>query len=290
MFGYVTPDKPYLYMKDDVLYKALYCGVCKGIGKSCGQISRFTLTYDITFMSAIIHNLLGVDVKIKREHCVAHPLTKRPMANVDEITEALGALNVVLAYYKLSDDVLDEKKGGIKRFFIKGGFKRAAKKYPEFVKIVESEYKKLYALESNSENRIDVICDPFANMLKDLSRELLKGKSTEYTDLLFYNLGKWIYLIDALDDYDKDLKKGDYNAFKAAYNAKNYAELKKNNAEEISFILGATISAIDESLLKIEFKFNSDLIKNVASRGTKERTKTVLLKTEKNKKKESDKG
>ncbi len=284
MFGYVTPDKPYLYMKDDVLYKALYCGVCKGIGRACGQIPRFTLTYDITFMSAIIHNLLGKDVKIRREHCVAHPFTKRPMANVDEITEELGSLNVVLAYFKLSDDVTDEKKGGIKRFFIRGGFKRAAKKYPGFVKTVETGYKKLYALEKGGENRIDAISEPFANMLKELSRALLNEKSTEFTDLLFYNLGKWIYLIDALDDYDKDLKNKSYNAFYAAYGAKNFDDLKAKNAEEISFILGSVISAIDESLLKLEFKFNADLIKNIASRGTKERTKTVLLKTAKNKK------
>lgn len=287
MFGYVTPDKPYLYMKDDVLFKALYCGVCKAIGKTCGQISRFTLTYDITFMSAVIHNLCGVDVKIKREHCVAHPFTKRPIANVDEITEALGALNVVLAYFKLSDDVADEKKGGVKRFLIKGGYARAAKKYPEFSKIVETEYKKLSELEKNGENRIDAVCDPFSNMLKDLSRAMLGEKTTEYTDLLFYNLGKWIYLIDALDDYDKDIKKGDYNAFYVAYGAKNYAELKEKNAQEISFILGSVLSAIDEAILKLDFKFNADLIKNIASRGTKSRTKVVLQKTDKTKKKEA---
>ena len=53
MFGYLVPDKPYLYLKDDTLYKALYCGVCKSIGKVSGQRARFTLTYDIAFLSAI---------------------------------------------------------------------------------------------------------------------------------------------------------------------------------------------------------------------------------------------
>ena len=42
-----------LYMKDETLYKALYCGVCKSIGKTCGEIARVTLTYDIAFLSAI---------------------------------------------------------------------------------------------------------------------------------------------------------------------------------------------------------------------------------------------
>ena len=64
MFGYVVPDKPYLYLKDDTLYKALYCGICKSIKSSVGQIARFTLSYDMAFMSAIAHNILGVDVVI----------------------------------------------------------------------------------------------------------------------------------------------------------------------------------------------------------------------------------
>lgn len=50
MFGYVKPDLPYLYLKDDKLYKALYCGVCKSIGKTCGQKARLSLTYDIAFL------------------------------------------------------------------------------------------------------------------------------------------------------------------------------------------------------------------------------------------------
>ena len=44
MFGYVRPDTPYLYVKDQTLYEALYCGVCKGIGKTCGQMARLGLS------------------------------------------------------------------------------------------------------------------------------------------------------------------------------------------------------------------------------------------------------
>ena len=80
MFGYVKPDTPYLYIKDDTLYKSLYCSVCKSIGKICGQRARLGLTYDIAFMSAFIHNVAGVDVKIEKKHCVAHPVTRQRRA------------------------------------------------------------------------------------------------------------------------------------------------------------------------------------------------------------------
>ena len=79
MFGYVTPENAHLYMKDDVLYKALYCGICKSIGGTCGQVSRLSLTYDVAFLSAIAHNIVGRDVTVKKSHCVIHPVTKRPI-------------------------------------------------------------------------------------------------------------------------------------------------------------------------------------------------------------------
>ena len=134
MFGYLKPDNPYLYLKDDVLYKALYCGTCKSIGLTCGQIARFTLTYDIAFMSAIAHNVLGVDITINKERCIAHQIKKRPVAQPDEISKTLGAVNVILAYYKVKDDILDENKGGIKSSIIKGGYKKAKKLYPEIAR------------------------------------------------------------------------------------------------------------------------------------------------------------
>ena len=80
MFGYVRVDTPYLYMKDDVLYRATYCGVCKGIGQVCGQAARMGLSYDATFLSAILHNIRGEDVKIEKQRCLAHCVRARQIS------------------------------------------------------------------------------------------------------------------------------------------------------------------------------------------------------------------
>ncbi len=90
MFGYISPDAPYLFKKDETLYKALYCGLCKGIGAGCGLAARTALTYDMAFMSALVHNIKGEDVKIERARCFLHLIKKRPIAAVDETTVALG--------------------------------------------------------------------------------------------------------------------------------------------------------------------------------------------------------
>ena len=67
MFGYVRYDIPNLYIKDFMLYKAMYCGLCKGIGASCGQMARVGLTYDVTFLSIILHNMTGVDIRVEKQ-------------------------------------------------------------------------------------------------------------------------------------------------------------------------------------------------------------------------------
>ena len=43
MFGYVKTDFPNMYMKDNILYKAMYCGLCTGIGKSCGHKKKLNI-------------------------------------------------------------------------------------------------------------------------------------------------------------------------------------------------------------------------------------------------------
>jgi hypothetical protein len=272
-------------MKDDTLYKALYCGVCKSIGKCGGQCARFTLTYDIAFMSAVIHNLTKTDVEIKREHCIIHPITKKPMAKPDDISLNLGALNVILAYFKIKDDILDNGRGRLLKLLFSRGYKKCAKLHPELVEIVQTNYEKLYLLEQEKETSIDKIAHPFAMMLAELSDILLKEYKNEYTNAYFYNFGKWIYLIDALDDYDKDIKKGNYNPFYYAYRAENYSDLKSKHGEEISFIMSATLNGIESNFSNLRFGFNADLIRNISTRGAVGTTKKVLLKEHKGNKK-----
>lgn len=267
MFGYVKPDTPYLFVKDETLYKALYCGVCKAIGSSCSQMARMSLTYDIAFLSAFAHNVTGEDVTIKRERCIAHPLVGKPMASRDRLTEKLAAINVILARYKVLDDVYDTGKGKVKAAFFSRGYKKAKKKFPEIEEIVKRRYFELYELEKAGEKSLDRICDPFAVMLAELSGEALGKSANEGTYRLFYSLGKWIYLIDALDDLEKDVKKGNYNAFFACYGESSFAALAEKYGEEVNFVFVSLFEVIREEALKVKFLFNSDLVKNVLLRG-----------------------
>ena len=267
MFGYVQPDTPYLFVKDDTLYKALYCGVCKAIGSSCSQIARMSLTYDIAFLSAVAHNVCNADVVVKRERCIAHPIRPRPIASRDELTEKLAAVNVILAQYKVKDDVYDSGKGRIKGLFLSGGYKKAKKKFPKIDKIVKEGYYSLSEKEKRGETSVDMVCDSFAELLAKLSDEVFAEYATESTHKLFYAIGKWIYLIDALDDFEKDVKKKNYNLFVTAYGETDFKIFAEKHFKEVDFIFSSVFSAIAEEAEKVKFYFNGDLIKNILLRG-----------------------
>ncbi len=281
MFGYLKPDKPYLYLKDETLYNALYCGICKSIKKTSGNASRFALSYDVAFLSALTHNVCGVDVDVKRKRCVAHPIKSRPIASVDEISKKLASLNMILAHYKLRDDVLDEHKGSFKSAFISKGYKRAKKLQPEMDKIVYDGYKNLLSLEQKGEKSVDIVSDSFATMMAKISNVLFGEFSTEYTYNLVYALGKWVYLIDALDDYDKDIKNKSYNVFYNAYGQNSYAEFIEKNSSEIAFIFNTVFTQISENYKQIPKKFNGDLVENVLFKGIPKTTVTILTKLKK---------
>lgn len=276
MFGYVRYDLPNLYIKDMMLYKALYCGLCKGIAQSCGQAARMGLSYDITFLSALLHNISGKDIKIEKQNCFEHRIKKRPIAVVDDLTAELGALNTVLCYYKLTDDIEDGGKGRGKRLWFKKGFRRAKKAYPEMVALVENYMAAQSKTEREKCASPDMAADATAMMMQSLSDYFLKEKATDQTRRLFYGLGKWIYLIDALDDYDKDKKKHNYNPFVLCYASENKKQLLENNGEEIGFLFHTLFYDVRESLAGIPFYFNRDLTDNVILRGLPLETERVM--------------
>ncbi len=276
MFGYISPDAPYLFKKDETLYKALYCGLCKSIGAGCGQTARTALQYDMAFASALVHNIRGEDVKINRARCAIHWFKRRPIAAVDETTIALGCVNTALAYFKLCDDKADGEARGALRHLYKKGYKRVVKRHPQLAEIVSAQMRAQTELEKAGCAVIDQACEPTAAMMRDISNYLLGEYSTPHTQKLFYNLGKWVYLIDALDDYDKDVKKGRYNVLYNVYGEGCKAQAVKKGEKELVFIFDMLFAQLRESIANIKFRFNHDLTDNIILRGIPLKTKAVF--------------
>ncbi len=264
-------------MKDTVLYRAMYCGLCKGIGGCCNQRARLALNYDLTFLSVLVHNLANADVQIEKKHCIIHWFRKRPIAKVDDLTRRIANLNVILAYHKCNDDVLDNGKGRVKRSFFKSAYKKAVKNEPKLDKIVTEKYAELIKLEKQNCDSVDISADPFGKMMREIAVELLGEVCTDNVKELAYNLGKWIYLIDALDDFDKDLKKKSYNVFVNVYSGiKDKKTLLEQKRGELESIFSTVLSDIINLTRNLEYKFNHDLTDNILLRGLTCQTKIIM--------------
>lgn len=276
MFGYIQPDGPYLFVKDEKLYRAAYCGMCKSIGKACGNMPKSALTYDVAFMSCLLHNIADCDMAVERRRCAIHPFRRRPMAKADDISLLLGCLNTALAYYKLLDDKADGDKKGLFAFVYKRGYKRALKAHPHVAEIIENYVREQREIELRGSAIIEEACEPTAKMMASVSDYALGEHATEHTHALVYDVGKWIYLADALDDYDKDVKKGRYNVFYNAFNESCKKLAVAKYGEEINFIFNSLFADMRYRLSNVKFHFNHDLTDNIILRGIPLKTRSLV--------------
>ena len=280
MFGYVTPDKPYMLMKDYALYRCVYCGICKSLQENYGTMPRFTTSYDSVFLSLLLHNYLNIDYTIKKQNCILHPLKKRNVVLNDEISKQVVTVNILLAFHKFTDDIIDGegfKKRFLRFLIVKKAYKKAKKIMPEIDSIIKEEYSRLRAFEKAGEKSIDKVSDCFAKMMERICKGMLKDKSTQELERIFYNIGKWIYLIDAVDDLEKDKKSGCYNPLIAAYGSFEEVNVFKEKIKgNLSFTFNCIYNVIEQDLNATYFYFNTDVIRNIMISGLKSRTNMLL--------------
>ena len=135
-----------------------------------------------------------------------------------EAMHLAGGVSVIMAYYKLYDTITDSGffkrlAARLLRVFLSGGFRRARKAYPDIEaaagKMIESQQ-----LAERKGSGIDESADPTAKMLSFLCERLSDDEMTRRVLSRFgYCLGRWIYLIDAADDLEKDIKHRCFNPF-----------------------------------------------------------------------------
>ena len=272
MFGYVRINKMDLTFREYEHYKSYYCGLCKYLKENHGGISRLGLNYDITFLIVILSAIYKPKTNIFEEKCIVSPF-KNKKKIINEITEYAASMNILLTYYKLQDNLLDDK--GIKDIFAYNLYKNklslAHKKYPHKSNIIREQMNLLNQLEKDKECSIDKISNSFGEIMG----EIFSYKDDEYEDDLRkigFNIGKYIYILDAYEDLEEDYKKGRYNPFIEYINNKNELKLKVDRL--ISISLGLLSSSIDN----LKLQLNRGIIENIVYSGVYLRYKNILEK------------
>lgn len=105
--------------------------------------------------------------------------------------------------------------------------------------MMKKSFSSLNALEKQKCDSIDRVADTFATLMRDITRSLIQTDDT--IDTFTYNLGRLVYLLDAVDDVEKDQKKNRYNPLLLNYGeCANKQDYLAKNADELSFLLKST--------------------------------------------------
>ena len=224
MFGYVTVNKPELKIKDYYRYKGYYCGLCRVLKERHGRVGQMTLTYDMTFLVILLSSLYEPKTESLEERCLAHPSKKHPVL-YNEITEYAADMNIALTYHNLLDDWKDDKsvKGLAGSQLFQRKYKKIEAKYPRQCKVIEDTLKKLESYEKEDSTNLDEVAGCFGELMSELFLFRKDEWENELRNIGFY-LGKYIYLMDAYEDIEKDLKKKSYNPLKEYYEQENFDE------------------------------------------------------------------
>lgn len=288
MFGYVTPCKMELKMKDYEKFKAYYCGLCRSIKKNYGNFPRITLNYDMTFLAILLDSFSKEERELDRIRCIVHPTEKKIIIKNNKAIDYAAYCNIILSYYKLLDDANDDKK--LSHKLMGDLLKRYLKNNKDTEKIetyIKNSLSQLSAMESGKiENlNLDKISHPFADLTGFLiSNYALDKNIKESLYFLGYNIGKWIYLIDAFDDLEKDMKENKFNAINNILNVNqlSYLDFSRKIEERIDFILTTCGANALNILQRLPIKRNIDLLYNIIQFGLMEKMDKVFKRSEKN--------
>lgn len=270
MFGYVRINKMDLTFREYEHYKAYYCGLCKYLKRNHTELSRMTINYDITFLIVLLSSIYQPSAQVFHEKCIVDPVKKKKHI-INEITEYAASMNILLAYYKLEDDVNDEGdiKSRLVRRAYRKSFKTAYDKYPQKADFIKACLGELRSLEEDQSTSIDQTSNCFARLLE----EIFDYKDDEYRDRLRkvgFNLGKYIYIMDAHEDLDEDLEKGRYNPFT------DYKDDREALKLRVDKLIGMTLSRLEEAILDLDIKVNKSIIDNIIYSGVYLRYKGLI--------------
>ena len=279
MFGYIVVDKPDMYIKDFTMYKAFYCGFCKGVGKRCSQLMRFTTNYDMTFFDILLHSVYGREVVISNEACVLNPIKKKSICVHDDLSAVSIDINTILLHYKLRDDVYDSGSCSgrfIDSAVIRRHYKAAAKRMPQADKVCSDGYKELRRLEGERCPSLDAVAHPFADMMRSLAEIAFGDKYDDSIGELMYNLGRWVYFCDALDDIDDDFKDKTYNPFLIDYDYKSREQFIKERGAEAEFALRSAYKAVCDAFAGVSTPLYEGVLTNIIWYGLLSTTNKII--------------
>ena len=280
MFGYIAPLVPELKVKEHEAFKGYYCGLCKTIKEKYSNTARFMLSYDCAVLSLLLSSLSDEMPQVTKERCIASPFKKKTIIRSKQAEYAAG-VNVLLGYGKVKDTAADDKKlyAHILLTLFGRQFKHASADYENLSEKFLLHLGSLAELEEKKCDNIDEVSSQFGELLAgvfSLAPYPFMDEGTKKAMYhLGYNLGRWIYIADAVDDLEKDYKKDRYNV----YLQRAFGDIKEHRGrimEEAQFNMNYTLFEACKAYELLDIKRDKGLIDNIMYQGLAKKTEDIL--------------
>lgn len=262
MFGYLQIQKSELLVREYEAYKSVYCGLCKQMGKDYSFLTRLSLSYDCTFYAMLLMSVSKSCTGFRDGHCTFNPLKKCKFAKCEsDCYSKASAFSVISVFYKLKDDLADGKffRKLLTRLilpFFSHWRKKAANRYPDIDKLAAEMMNMQAEAEKDESPSIDKSAHPTAYMLAGLFALEAENETDKRVFYEFgYHLGRWIYLIDAADDIEKDKKSNNFNPF--------ISDKENYDSERISAILNQSLARAYDAYNLIDIKDFRGILDNM---------------------------
>lgn len=260
MFGYIQVNCKTLTEENKKRFRACYCGLCHALNARFGNAGRLTLSNDMTFLMLLLSSLYEPDETCYDERCVLHP-AKKHQAVVSKAAEFAADMNIILAYHKCLDDVADEGslRGRAGEMALRRAYRKVYARYPQKCENVKGILEKIAELEKARTDDIDAIARLSGQMLA----EIFVWKNDVFAPYLReigMALGAFIYLMDAFEDYDGDIRCGRYNPLIMMHEQQDY---KARMEDILTMLMAKSMRAFDYLPLERDVQ----LLKNILYSG-----------------------
>ena len=266
MFGYVRPRKDELKIKDYDAYQAAYCGLCRALGKQYGFAARMLVNYDMTFLYLL---RAGLDPACASRRCFCPArVVRRKTCLCDEGNYSfVTAVTVILTYEKLADTVRDSgffraAAARIGKRLLRGAYRKAAKRLPAFSELAAEKLAQLQALEQENCGSIDAASDAFASIVSGCAADLEDASIRRPMQAVLYQVGRFIYLADALDDLAEDCRRDRYNPLRFRFFVSD-GKLSGEDLEYLSQLTDTSVNLAGSALSLLPLKTHSSLLENI---------------------------
>lgn len=223
MFGYISLNMAALGQEAAQRYRTHYCGLCRALKERFGALGQITLSNDMTFLVLLLHSLYEPDGRAGKEKCLLHPMKSHAYSH-SPVTDYAADMNLLLSYYKLRDNQQDDgsRLQGLGADLLKTAFSDILSRYPEKCRVIGDCLDRISVLEKENSRDVDALCNLSGKMLGEVFiwraddpwAPLLRGVGE--------GLGRFIYFMDAYEDYAEDMRKHRFNPLTALHDQPDY--------------------------------------------------------------------